>query len=180
MHKHRGMRAVHGNVYSKHRGFGLSLVYLMENDDVAAVLFEIADLLDLQGVAFKPNAYRRAARNINALEEDINKIAAEGRLQDIPGVGEAMTKKIDELIATGELRYLSQLRSEVPPGLVEILKVPDVGPKTAMILYKELGISSVDGLKPVPCRHPGRRHSRSLCQPIKGLGEEAEPAQPPM
>src|SRR4030042_1424560 len=85
----------------------------MDNEDVATVLFEIADLLDLQGVAFKPNAYRRAARNINALEEDINKIAAEGRLRDIPGVGEAMTKKIEELVATGKLDYLVQLRSEV-------------------------------------------------------------------
>jgi DNA polymerase (family 10) len=143
-----------------------SLVCLMDNDDVATVLFEIADLLDLQGVAFKPNAYRRAARNINALEEDINKIAAEGRLQDIPGVGEAMTKKIDELIATGELRYLSQLRAEVPPGLVEILKVPDVGPRTAMVLYKELGISSVDGLKEAVLNH--KLHG------IKGFGEKTE------
>ena len=138
----------------------------MENDDVAAVLFEIADLLDLQGVAFKPNAYRRAARNINALEEDIKKIVADGRLQDIPGVGEAMTKKIEELIATGELRYLSQLRSEVPLGLVEILKVPDVGPKTAMILYKELGISSIEELKEAVLNH--KIHG------IKGFGEKTE------
>jgi DNA polymerase (family 10) len=138
----------------------------MDNEDVATVLFEIADLLDLQGVAFKPNAYRRAARNINALEEDINKIAAEGRLRDIPGVGEAMTKKIEELVATGKLDYLAQLRSEVPPGLVEILKIPDVGPKTAMILYKELGISTVDGLKEAALNH--KLHG------IKGFGEKTE------
>ncbi len=142
------------------------LVRLMDNDDVANVLFEIADLLDLQGVPFKPNAYRRAARNISALEEDINKIASEGRLKDIPGVGEAMTKKIDELVATGELRYLSQLRSEVPSGLVEMLRVPDVGPKTAMVLYKELGISSVNELKEAVLNH--RLHG------IKGFGEKTE------
>jgi DNA polymerase (family 10) len=143
-----------------------SLVFPMDNEDVATVLFEIADLLDLQGVAFKPNAYRRAARNINALEEDINKIAAEGRLRDIPGVGEAMTKKIEELVATGKLDYLTQLRSEVPPGLVEILKIPDVGPKTAMVLYKELGISTVDGLKEAALNH--KLHG------IKGFGEKTE------
>ena len=140
----------------------------MDNEDVATVLFEIADLLDLQGVAFKPNAYRRAARNINALEEDINKIAAEGRLRDIPGVGEAMTKKIEELVATGKLDYLAQLRSEVPPGLVEILKIPDVGPKTAMILYKELGISTVDGLKEAALNH--KLHG------IKGFGKKPRSA----
>jgi DNA polymerase (family 10) len=138
----------------------------MDKYQVAAVLYEIADLLDLQGVAFKPVAYRRAARNIEALEDDFEKIVAEGRLKDIPGVGDAMTKKIEELVTTGELRYLKQLRSEVPAGLVDLLRVPDVGPKTAMILYKELGISSIDQLKDAVLNH------RLLG--IKGFGEKTE------
>ena len=62
----------------------------MDNSEIAAVFDEIADLLDLQGVAFKPIAYRRAARNIESLEMDINEVAADGRLEDIPGVGMAM------------------------------------------------------------------------------------------
>jgi len=138
----------------------------MDKYQVAAVLYEIADLLDLQGVAFKPVAYRRAARNIEALEDDFEKIVAEGRLKDIPGVGDAMTKKIEELVTTAELRYLKQLRSEVPAGLVDLLRVPDVGPKTAMILYKELGISSIDQLKDAVLNH------RLLG--IKGFGEKTE------
>jgi DNA polymerase (family 10) len=138
----------------------------MDKYEIAAVFYEIADLLDLQGVAFKPQAYRRAARNIEQLEEDIAELAADDRLKDIPGVGDAMAKKILEMVDTGKLRYLEELRGEVPPGLVELLSVPDVGPKTAMILYKELGISSVEQLKQAVMDH--RLHG------IKGFGEKSE------
>jgi len=138
----------------------------MDKYDIAAVFYEIADLLDLQGVAFKPQAYRRAARNIEQLEEDIAELAADGRLKDIPGVGDAMAKKILEMVDTGKLRYLEELRGEVPPGLVELLSVPDVGPKTAMILHKELGISSVEQLKQAVMDH--RLHG------VKGFGEKSE------
>lgn len=138
----------------------------MDNGDVAAVLYEIADLLELQGVAFKPQAYRRAARNIEELDEDISKVVADGRLADIPGVGDAMTKKVHELVTTGRLPYLETLRSELPPGLMELLRIPDVGPKTAMLLFKELGISSVEQLKDAVLNH--RLHG------VKGFGEKTE------
>ena len=116
----------------------------MDNVEVAAVLYEIADLLELQGIAFKPQAYRRAARNIEQLDVPLSQLVSEGGLEDVPGVGEALSKKIEELLSTGELGYLDKLRSEVPEGLVRMLEVPDVGPKTAMLLHKELGISSVE------------------------------------
>ena len=138
----------------------------MDNKEVAAVFDEIADLLDLQGVAFKPVAYRRAARNIDSLEGDINKLASEGELEEIPGVGENMAKKIDELVKTGKLGYLDRLRAEVPKGLVELLRVPEVGPKTAVVLHEELGISSIEQLKDAVLNH--RLHS------IKGFGEKTE------
>lgn len=138
----------------------------MDNDDVASVFYEIADLLDLQGVAFKPVAYRRAARNIESMEDDINKMVAEGTVEEIPGVGRAIAKKIEELVTTGKLVYLEKLRSEVPAGLVEILNVPDVGPKTAMVLYKELGITSIEHLKEAVLGH--KLHG------IKGFGEKTE------
>jgi DNA polymerase (family 10) len=138
----------------------------MDKYEIAAVFYEIADLLDLQGVAFKPQAYRRAARNIEQLEVDVAELAADNRLKDIPGVGDAMAKKILEMVDTGKLRYLEELRGEVPPGLVELLSVPDVGPKTAMILHKELGISSVEQLKQAVVDH--RLHG------IKGFGEKSE------
>jgi len=138
----------------------------MDNSEIAAAFDEIADLLDLQGVAFKPIAYRRAARNIESMEIDINEVAADGKIEDIPGVGKAMAKKIEEMIRTGKLAYLDDLRSEVPSGLVELLKIPDVGPKTAVVLHNELGITSVAMLKEAVLSH--RLHG------IKGFGEKTE------
>jgi DNA polymerase (family 10) len=138
----------------------------MDNQGVAAIFYEIADLLDLQGVAFKPAAYRRAARNIESMEEDINNMASEGKVKDIAGVGEAMAKKIDEMLNTGKLRYLEELRSQLPEGLLDVLRVPDVGPKTAIVLYKELGIASLQQLKEAAVA----KRLRGL----KGLGEKTE------
>lgn len=138
----------------------------MDNQGVAATFYEIADLLDLQGVAFKPAAYRRAARNIESMEEDINKLASEGKVKDIDGVGEAMAKKIDEMLTTGKLRYLEELRSQLPEGLLDVLRVPDVGPRTAMVLYKELGITSLQQLKEAAVA----KRLRGL----KGFGEKTE------
>lgn len=138
----------------------------MDNAEVAAVLYEIADLLDLQDVAFKPVAYRRAARSIESLDEEISKLVEEGRLREIPGVGEAIADKIEELVRTGRLGYLDRLRLEVPSGLVEMLRVPDVGPKTARALHSELGISSLQELKEAVEAHRVRG--------LKGFGEKTE------
>jgi len=138
----------------------------MDNREVAAVLYEIADLLELQGVAFKPQAYRRAARNIEHMEAPLSQIVAEGKLDEVPGVGDAMSKKISELLSTGKLGYLDTLKAEMPEGLVRMLDVPDIGPKTAMLLHKELGISSVEQLKEAALAHRLRG--------LKGFGEKTE------
>jgi DNA polymerase (family 10) len=138
----------------------------MDNSGVAAIFYEVADILDLQGVAFKPNAYRRAARSIEALEEDISKLAEEGRLVEIPGVGESVAKKIQEIIETGRLSYLEKLRQQIPQGLLRILEIPEVGPRTAMLLNRELGIENIDQLKKAAEEH----RLRSL----KGFGEKSE------
>lgn len=138
----------------------------MDNSEIAAVLYEVADLLELQGVSFKPQAYRRAARSIEQLDTPLSQLSAEGRLEEVSGVGEALSKKIEEMLSTGELGYLDKLRAEVPEGLVRILEVPDVGPKTAMLLYKELGISSVEELKEAVLAHRLRG--------MKGFGEKTE------
>jgi DNA polymerase (family 10) len=138
----------------------------MKNSEVAKVFFEIADILEMQGVRFKPQAYRRAASAIEQLEVDIGQAVAEGRHRDIPGVGEAIGKKIEELVRTGELDYLDRLRAEVPAGLREVLSIPDVGPKTAMLLHRELGISSVQELKEAALNHRLRV--------LKGFGQKTE------
>lgn len=138
----------------------------MDNIGIAAIFYEVADILDLQGVAFKPNAYRRAARSIEELDVPVSQLAAEGKLQDMEGVGESVAKKIQEIIDTGELSYLKKLRGQIPQGLLEILKVPDVGPKTVMQLNKELGISNLEQLKKALEEHRLRE--------LKGFGEKSE------
>lgn len=130
------------------------------------MFYEVADILDLQGVAFKPNAYRRAARSIESLEVDISQLAAEGKLEEIPGVGKSVAKKIEEILRTGELQFLKKLRAQIPEGLLGLLSVPDVGPKTAMALYKELGIANLDQLKQAALDHRLRT--------LKGFGEKTE------
>ena len=138
----------------------------MRNSEVALVFYEIADLLELQGLPFKPQAYRRAASAIEQMEVDIEQMVDEGRHRDIPGVGVAIAKKIEELVRTGELDYLKKLRVETPPGLVEMLSIPDVGPRTAMLLHRELGIASVDELKEAALNHRLRG--------LRGFGEKTE------
>ncbi|MEM0448705.1 MAG: DNA polymerase/3'-5' exonuclease PolX [Methanomassiliicoccales archaeon] len=138
----------------------------MRNSEVAAVLYEVADLLELKGVPFKPNAYRRAARSVETLKQELMEYRKSHNLRDIPGVGEAIAKKIEELLDTGKLRYLEELREELPPGLLQIMRVPDIGPKTAMTLYRELRISSLEELKQAAESHRIRE--------LKGFGPKSE------
>ncbi len=138
----------------------------MRNRDVSAVFYEIADILELQGVQFKPQAYRRAAAAIEQLDVEITSAVANGSHREIPGVGAAIAKKIEELVRTGNLEYLEQLRAETPPGLLEIIRVPDIGPKTAAALQKELGISSLEELKEAALAGRVRQ--------LKGFGERTE------
>ena len=138
----------------------------MDNSEIAAIFYEVADILDIQDVAFKPNAYRRAARSIEELDEPVSKLAEEGKLREIAGVGESMAKKIGEMLKTGELSYLKKLRTQIPAGLLRMLRVPEVGPKTVILLYKELGISDLDQLKKAAEEHRLRG--------LKGFGEKSE------
>ena len=111
------------------------------NLEVAEVFREIADLLDVLGERFKPEAYRRAARSIEALPEPLEAIAARGELRSIPGIGEAIAEKATEVLRTGALAYLGRLRAQVPPGVLELMRLPGVGPKTARRFWTELGIA---------------------------------------
>jgi len=110
------------------------------NAEAATLFREIADLLDVLGEKFKPEAYRRAARSIESLTEDLGKVAARNELRSIPGVGDAIEEKIRELLATGHIAYHDRLTHEVPPGLLEILRLPGLGPKTARRFWVELGV----------------------------------------
>jgi DNA polymerase (family 10) len=119
----------------------------VQNGEVARIFREIADILELQEDSFKPRAYRRAALSIEKLPEPLANYAARGELEAIPGVGQAIAKKIQEILDTGRLEYLQKLRAEVAPGLVELLQIPEVGPKTVRLLHDRLGITSIDQLR---------------------------------
>jgi DNA polymerase (family 10) len=138
----------------------------MKNQLVAQILNEVADMLDMQGVEFKPRAYRRAARTIESLAEPIEQVYAEGKLEDLPGVGEAIAKKIGEIIETGSLKYRDELKAKTPIDLEGILAVEGIGPKTAGLLFKSLGIRSLDDLERAAKEHKIRE--------IKRLGPKTE------
>ncbi|NMA10041.1 MAG: DNA polymerase/3'-5' exonuclease PolX, partial [Methanomicrobiales archaeon] len=110
------------------------------NVEVAAILYEVADLLELKGVRFKPQAYRRAALAIETLPESIADVAREGDLDEIPGVGRAIAAKIREILETGSLGYLSALREEIPEGVQHLTRIEGIGPKKAIALSRELGV----------------------------------------
>ena len=104
----------------------------MKNLEIARAFDLIADLLELKGEnPFRIRAYRRAARNLEALTEDLETLAAQGRLDEIPGIGPDLAGKIGEYLETGRMEALESLRREVPAGLAGLMGVPGVGPKTA-------------------------------------------------
>jgi DNA polymerase (family 10) len=120
----------------------------MDKDQVAEILVSIGTLLDLKGEnPFKTRAYSNAARAIEATSEPLAKIIAENRLGEIPGIGEALQKKITELVTTGKLPYYEELKASVPPGLLAMMEIPGVGPKKIKVLHDELGIASVEELE---------------------------------
>jgi len=120
----------------------------MKNAAVAQVFQDMADLLELQEEnPFKIRAYQRAAHTIVDLPVELGQVMKEGRLREIPGIGEAIAKKITELLTTGHLEAYEKLRSQFPEGISSLMAIHGVGPKTVMRLYNELGISTVDDLE---------------------------------
>jgi len=120
----------------------------MDKDQVADVLLEIGALLELKGEnPFKTRAYVNAARAIEGLSEPLAKIIAEKRLGKIKGIGDALERKISELVETGQLAYYDDLKTSIPPGLIEMLEIPGLGPKKIQALNKKLGVDSVTKLE---------------------------------
>ncbi|NLC76335.1 MAG: DNA polymerase/3'-5' exonuclease PolX [Clostridia bacterium] len=120
----------------------------MDKKQVAAVLNEIGLLLELKGESpFKSRAYYNGARTIELMTEDLVTLVEEDRLRELPGIGSALSEKIAELVRTGSIAYLDELRSAVPEGVLALLRVPGLGPKKARVLYQELGIESLGELE---------------------------------
>src|SRR3989338_4175368 len=122
----------------------------MKNRLIAKIFYNIADLLDLQGVSFKPRAYRRAALSIESLSEDIESIKD---LKSIPGVGRHLEKKIIEIIKTGRLTYYERLKKQTPIDIESLNNIPGLGPKRIQLLYKKYKVRNIQDLKKVIRQH---------------------------
>jgi len=120
----------------------------MRNLALARIFSDIADMLEIKEESiFRISAYRRAARAMESLTEDVALVAARGALQEIPGIGKSTAEKIEEFLKTGRIRYYDELRASLPEGITTLMSVPEVGPKTAVLLYERLGVKTVEELE---------------------------------
>jgi DNA polymerase (family X) len=121
---------------------------VISNAEMARIFNEIADMLEISGeLVYKAVAYRRVADAVERWPDDVAHLFQAGDPPKIPGAGPALTTKLDELATTGQLGYYERMRAQVPSGLLEILKIPGVGPRTVKQLHDELGIESVEALR---------------------------------
>jgi len=119
----------------------------MNNREVAQLFADVADMLSIRGDNIhRVLAYRRAAEAVENLGRDINQVYAEGTLTDIPGIGDTLAEKISEMLTTGKLEFYERVAKEIPPSLVELLKVEGLGPKRVKQVYEVLGVTTLPEL----------------------------------
>jgi len=142
----------------------------MTNAQIAQILEEIADFLEIEGEnTFRVRSYRRAAETVAGLADEVADIFTEEGtqgLQNLSGIGKGIAQKLAELLETGEMTYHRELIEKYPPGMLEMLRIPGLGPRTAALIYHELEISSVDELEEAAEAHRLRD--------LPGLGAKSE------
>ncbi len=139
----------------------------MDNREIASLLEEIGDLMEiLNENSFKVQSYRRAAESIRGLPEDLTAIRETDGLESIPHIGKTIATKLSQLLDTGRMEYHDELKAQVPPGLLEMLRIPGVGPKKVALVWRERGIGSIDELEAAATG----RHLRDL----PGMGAKSE------
>ena len=140
----------------------------MENTEIARIFNEIADLLEIKGEnPFRIRSYRNAGLVIEGLPLSLATIVERGdRLEDIPGIGTSIKEKILEILRTGRCRFHEELLKEIPSSLLDLLKISGVGPRKVSLLYRRLGIKTVDELE--RAAKEGRLHG------LPGFGEKTE------
>jgi DNA polymerase (family 10) len=137
------------------------------NGDLARIFHEIGDILEVKGeLVFKTVAYHRAADAIGRAPFDVAGAYAAGDRAAIPGVGKAIADKIAELATTGRMAFYDRLREEVPPSLVEMLRIPGLGPRTVRQIYEQLGIETVEDLR--------RAAEAGTLRSLRGLSQRTE------
>jgi len=120
------------------------------NKEIAKILQEIGGYLEIKGIQFKPRAYEKAGYSIENLEEEVSEIYKKGGLkavEDIPGVGVSIAKKVEELIKTGHLKYYEKLKKSLPVKIGELSSIEGVGPKMIFKLYKKLKVKNINDLE---------------------------------
>ena len=139
----------------------------MKNKLIAEIFRDIAQILEIKGENhFRIRAYERAGQNIDSFPDDVELLAKENKLKDIPGVGKDLEEKMREIISTGRLKYLDELKKEIPEGLLQMLDVPGIGPKTAKVLYEKLDIQDIVMLE--------RMAAAGKIRELPGMGEKTE------
>ena len=121
----------------------------VNNDEIAQLFENMAVLLEMKGDSiFKIRAYQRAARTIENLSFSLDKAVHDGTdLKTIPGVGKAISDKIRELLSTGQVSTHQKLLTELPEGVLDLMAIPGIGPKSAMLFAQELGVNTVEALE---------------------------------
>jgi DNA polymerase (family 10) len=121
---------------------------LPTNEEVAAQLELLADLLELEGeTPFRLLAYRRAATRVREQTEPIAQLALDGKAKELPGIGQIIEEKIVQIVDDGEIHALTKRRERIPPDVVAFLQLPGLGPKTAARIWRELGVTTLGELK---------------------------------
>lgn len=120
----------------------------ISKEEVSELLEDIAVLLELKGEnPFKTRAYTNGARALQSLDGDLEEMVSDGTLKDVKGIGDALCKKITELVETGSLKFYEDLKASVEPGLVAMLDIPGLGPRKILSVHEKLGITDIDGLE---------------------------------
>jgi len=141
----------------------------MKNQEIAKIFYEIANYLEMEGVAFKPYAYQKVAITLEALEEDVEEIYKRGglkALEEISGVGKNIAFKIEEYLKTGKIKYYQELKKKTPVNLNEMIAVEGMGPRKTKILYQKLEIKDLKDLEKAAKAHK--------IAPLFGFGEKTE------
>jgi len=142
----------------------------MKNREVAKIFYETADFLEMEGIKFKPSAYRKAALVLEGLEEDIEDIYKKGGKkaldEEIPGVGKSIAEKIEEYLKTGKVEYYEKLKKKTPVDIEGLTAIEGMGPKRAKKLYQKLGIRTLEDLETAAKAHK--------IAPLFSFGEKTE------
>jgi DNA polymerase (family X) len=138
----------------------------LRNLEIAKILNNIADILELQEVQFKPRAYRNAARGVEGLTENIADVYKRGELENIPGVGKHIAEKIAEYLEKGKSKYYNQLKKKVKIDIESLHQIPTLGPKKIKFLYEKLKIKNIKDLE--------KAIKKGKLKKLKGFGEETE------